>query len=47
MDLTALLLSRIRFAFTVSFFAFPLMLAYAAVNYSVSRGKVRPTRQHY
>jgi cytochrome bd ubiquinol oxidase subunit II len=28
-------------------FVFPLMLAYAAINYSVFRGKVRPTSEHY
>jgi cytochrome d ubiquinol oxidase subunit II len=28
-------------------FIFPLMLIYAAVNYSVFRGKVRPTGEHY
>jgi cytochrome d ubiquinol oxidase subunit II len=28
-------------------FVFPLMLIYAAVNYSVFRGKVRPTADHY
>lgn len=28
-------------------FVFPLMLIYAAVNYSVFRGKVRPTAEHY
>jgi cytochrome d ubiquinol oxidase subunit II len=28
-------------------FVFPLMLIYAAVNYSVFRGKVRPTGEHY
>ena len=28
-------------------FVFPLMLVYAAVNYSVFRGKVRPTIEHY
>ncbi len=28
-------------------FVFPLMLVYAAVNYSVFRGKVRPTSEHY
>jgi cytochrome bd ubiquinol oxidase subunit II len=26
---------------------FPLMLVYAAVNYSVFRGKVRPDASHY
>ena len=28
-------------------FVFPLMLVYAAVNYSVFRGKVRPEAEHY
>jgi cytochrome d ubiquinol oxidase subunit II len=28
-------------------FVFPLMLIYAAVNYIVFRGKVRPTSEHY
>ena len=28
-------------------FIFPLMLIYAAINYSVFRGKVRPTAEHY
>jgi cytochrome d ubiquinol oxidase subunit II len=28
-------------------FVFPLMLIYAAVNYTVFRGKVRPTTEHY
>ena len=28
-------------------FVFPLMLIYAAINYSVFRGKVRPTAGHY
>lgn len=28
-------------------FVFPLMLVYAAVNYSVFRGKIRPTNEHY
>jgi cytochrome d ubiquinol oxidase subunit II len=28
-------------------FVFPLMLIYAAVNYMVFRGKVRPTSVHY
>ena len=28
-------------------FVFPLMLVYAAVNYSVFHGKVRPTNEHY
>jgi cytochrome d ubiquinol oxidase subunit II len=28
-------------------FVFPLMLVYAAVNYIVFRGKVRPTSGHY
>jgi cytochrome bd ubiquinol oxidase subunit II len=28
-------------------FVFPLMLLYAVINYSVFRGKVRPTAEHY
>ena len=28
-------------------FVFPLMLAYAAINYRVFRGKVRPSSEHY
>ena len=28
-------------------FVFPLMLIYAAINYSVFRGKVRPHAGHY
>ena len=28
------------------FFVFPLMLIYAAVNYSVFRGKARPSSEH-
>jgi len=80
MELSALLLSRLQFAFTISFhiifpsftiglaawltvlealglatgrpayreglFVFPLMLIYAAVNYSVFRGKVRQSSEH-
>jgi cytochrome d ubiquinol oxidase subunit II len=28
-------------------FIFPLMLIYSVVSYSVFRGKVRPTQEHY
>jgi cytochrome bd ubiquinol oxidase subunit II len=28
-------------------FVFPLMLLYTVISYTVSRGKVRPTADHY
>ena len=48
MDATALFLSPLRFAlWGERLFVFPLMLIYAAVSYSVFKGKVRPAYMNY
>jgi hypothetical protein len=43
MDLTALLLSRLQFVSSSS----PLILLYTVISYTVFRGKIRPTTDHY